>query len=374
MLLLAAFIAGCAGPMRYNSLDLALLPCESGAPSSSFRGEAPHFFYAIEFGENGQPLFPRQTEQLTKRLGANPPVTDLVFFVHGWNKNPTSAESDDQNFLCRFHAHLPTEIGDEKRAGGLVVVGVFWPSTITNRDHDALVIKPVSYFRMRDRADHIAKTGFAELLGNSTPVIVNRRPRLQLMGHSFGGRMLVRSMETLQTTGKLVPLLQAARSVDVVLLNAAIPPESFEWLSNAVAKAIEQKTPARFTDDTNSYLFNVHSFNDTANRVLFPVASVFNDDPSTCAAGACGVPAFPTLCVDDSGQIPDAPRTSLKSPFNAWNVDATRVVFDHSDIYKGRVAALVSRLVFDEQRKASFRAHAATGETTSRCAWLDHAN
>lgn len=377
MLLVLLALGSCAAPKRYNSLDLALLPCEQGAPSNDLRGETPHFFRAVEFDEFGQPLFPRQVSQLRDRLLGVPPVTDLVFFVHGWNKNPSSAESDYQDFLCRFHAHLPVGIGNEKRAGGLVVVGIFWPSTVTNGEHDPLLLKPISYYRMRDRADHIAKEGFAPLLDELTRIIMNtgRSPvRLQLIGHSFGGRMIVRAMETLQDEGKLVPLLQAVRSVDVVLLNAAIPPERFEWLSNAVARAREQKAPARFTEDTNSYLFNVHSLNDTANRILFRIASVFNDDPATCAAGACGVPAYATLCVDDSGQIRNADsQTGAVSPFNAWNVDATRIVFDHTDIYKGRVAALISTLIFDEKQKESFRAQASTPDMDARCTWLSGA-
>jgi hypothetical protein len=46
-------------------------------------------------------------------------------------------------------------------------------------------------------------------------------------------------METLQNEDMLVRFLQAARSVDVVLLNAAIAPERFEWLTIAVDRARE---------------------------------------------------------------------------------------------------------------------------------------
>jgi pimeloyl-ACP methyl ester carboxylesterase len=369
-------LAGCAtNARRYNSLDLALLPCEEGALSDSFSGEAPHFFRAVEFDESGKPAFADQISDLRHRLQINPPVTDLIFFVHGWNKNPSSAESDYQDFLCRLHAHLPVGIGNEKRAGGLVVVGIFWPSTVTNEDHDPLAIKPLSYYRMRDRSDHIAQTGFADLLVDLTSLMARTRPRLQLIGHSFGGRMLVRAAEALKhdkTEDKLVPLLQAAGSVDVVLLNAAIPPERFEWLSGEVTATKAEGTPARSTNETRSFMFNVHSLNDTANRVLFRIASMFSDDPTTCAAGACGVPAFPTLCVDESGKIRTTPPDiGIATAFNAWNVDATRIIFDHSDIYKGRVAALVSTLIFDSKQKAAFRSQTSSPDTGTRCAWID---
>ena len=104
--------------------------------------------------------------------------------------------------------------------------------------------------------------------------------------------------------------------------------------------------------------------------MLFRVASVFNDDPSTCAAGACGVPAYATLCVDETGQVqPPPPGIEARSLFNAWNVDTTRIVFEHSDIYKGRIAALLSSLVFNERQKAALRGSTAV-PVESRCDFL----
>ena len=343
-----SFLAACTSSRQYTSLDLALLPCE--------QGNSPLFFRPIEFDEDGAPVYKAQVAALLDRLRQAPAVTDLVFFVHGWNKNASSAELDYQNFLCRLHARLRMVIGESKRAGGLLVVGIFWPSTITNAAREPVLIKPISYYRVRDRADRIAEKGVAPLLRSLTLDVRAARgglpTRLQLIGHSFGGRMLVRSLEILSERGDLVPLLQEAGEVNVVLLNAAVPPARFEWLSQAVTSAKRAGTPARFTGETNSYLFNVHSFNDSANRVLFPLASMFNDDPATCAAGACGVPRYATVCVDESAGLhpPLAREAPSVTEFNAWNVDATRVVFDHSDIYKGRVATLVADLVYGNEK------------------------
>lgn len=178
--------------------------------------------------------------------------------------------------------------------------------------------------------------------------------------------MLVRSLEILSEQGDLVPLLQEAGEVNVVLLNAAVPPARFAWLSQAVTNAKRAGTPARFTGETNSYLFNVHSFNDSANRVLFPLASMFNDDPATCAAG--GVPRYATACVDESARLRPPPTQEAPSvtEFNAWNVDATSVVFDHSDIYKGRVASLVADLVYGND-KTRWPKVAGPRDAGSRC-------
>ena len=369
-LVLLILIVGCTVDPRYNSLDLALLPCESG--------DSPVFFRAVEFDALGNLEYAEQFEDLRRRLQDGPPVTDLILFVHGWNKNPSSAELDYQNFLCRLHGRLRNIIGDEKRRGGLLVLGIFWPSTITNRPEEPLWLKPASYPRIRDRADIVAEKGLAKLLAEFTPDMERSRHqvpvRVHLIGHSFGGRMIVRSLEFLKKYGELVPFLTAADSVNVVLLNPAVSAARFDWINEAVNEAQRQKVRARFTESTASYLFNIHSYNDSANRFLFPVASVFIDDQVGCAAGACGVPSYPTLCVDASGKLQlDALDIAgvhdLSDRLNAWNIDATQIVFDHSDIYKGRVATLVPDLLYDKNVKQRFATTplASNQHLASRC-------
>lgn len=365
---LGLFLAttACVVPMRYTSLDLALLPCENV--------DSSRFFEAVEFNQEGALVYPHQREELDQRFSADPPVTDLVFFLHGWNKNPSSAELDYQNFLCRLHTRIrpigstatSAYVSRVERQSGLLVVGIFWPSTITNRAHEPALLKPTSYYRIRNRADTIAASGLTDLLASLTPVLQDqervpqdpeKRPlRLHLIGHSFGARMMLGSLLELHRREQLVPLLEIADSLNVVLLNAAMPATGFDWIAEAVAEAQRRRQRARLTQATNSYLFNVHSFQDSANRVLFRLASTFNDDPAGCGAGACGVPGYVTVCVDAAGKLDLhtslAPATRPPDDrLNVWNIDASSIVFDHTDIYKGRVATLVADLLYDEDLK-----------------------
>ena len=369
VLLVVLAASGCATTRKYNSLDLALLPCE--------QGNAPRFFRALEFDRDGKVVFIEQQEKLAGRLsgttdqGAQIPVTDLVLFVHGWNKNPTSAEHDYQDFLCRLHAHLREVIREQKSSDELVVLGIFWPSTITEDDHDPVALKPISYFEIRKRADKIAESGLAALFESWIPIFqaASIKPRVQLVGHSFGARMLVHAMEKMQGDGRKVDaFVKSIDLVDVILLNAAIAPDRFQDLTNTItaATADKQNTPRA------SYLFNVHSFRDSATRYLFPLASVLDDDRATCAAGACGVPAYPTLCVTSRGDIAGKPNAERRAaPLKAWNVDATPVIFDHTDIYKGRIALLISTLMYEENEKDRFPANEVPdGEPEARCAAL----
>jgi pimeloyl-ACP methyl ester carboxylesterase len=351
--LVVVSLIGCVSGRRYTSLDLGLLPCEEG--------DAPIFFKAIEFDRDGRVLYERQRQTLLARFAEANPVTDLIVFVHGWNKNPSSAELDYQNFVCRLHASLRGRISDQKRRGGLVVVGVFWPSTITNRPREPILVKPISYFRIRHRAETVATVGLAELLHSMNQALAGQssRPaalRLHLIGHSFGGRIIVRALEELQATSRLIPILEAADATNVVLINAALQPASFDWISEALRLGKRQGEPSPFPGETASYLFNVHSRRDRANRILFPIASIFNTDDSTCAVGACGVRGYPTVCVSDDGGLQIELSDAAKQPrpsdtLNAWNIDATKIISDHSDIYKGRVATLVAGLLYEDPLK-----------------------
>jgi len=246
----------------------------------------------------------------------------------------------------------------------LLVVGVFWSSTLAPDGRDSPLLKPMSYFRMRKRADHIAKTGLPELLEGVIERHLNVNPnvRLHLVGHSFGGRMIVGALRELSNRDRLAKLVQPAAFVNAVLLNAAIAPGDLHWLVENVVRV----PGGRFSSASHSGLYNIHSLKDSANRYLFPLASMFSGDPVECAVGACGVPEFATLCLDESGRISTKRPNAESQPSQtdamlaAWNVDATKVVFEHSDIYKGRVAHLVTELLFEDNRQ-TFAAVARPG-------------
>ena len=62
-----------------------------------------------------------------------------------------------------------------------------------------------------------------------------------------------------------------------------------------------------------------------------------------CAIGACGVSQWPH-------QVSVTPAGSLGSSMNLtesnlWNVDASTIIFSHTDIYKGRIANLIWELI-----------------------------
>jgi hypothetical protein len=351
-LLFLLAVSSCTSQGRYTSLDLALLPCEYGNQLK--------FFKPIEFKSDGSLLYPKQKDEVINDLNSGS-LTDLVVFIHGWNKSPVSAERDYQDFLCRLHGKLPLTEQGSKREGNWKILGVFWPSTISNKPQEPLLIKPISYYKIRNRVDNLAEEGLAELMKELFNNLVeldnsrgsDNRIRLHLIGHSFGGRMIISSLKKLSDDGDLVPILNNLESTNVILINAAAPPSFFSWVKGAVAEAWKLSESARFTSSTSSYLLNIHSEKDLANKVLFRIASTFNSDEQSCAVGACGIPDYPTLCVDHSGKLiePEENLSKSASDINIKNIDATNIVFDHSDIYKGRIASLVADLLYDKRSK-----------------------
>lgn len=82
---------------------------------------------------------------------------------------------------------------------------------------------------------------------------------------------------------------------------------------------------------------------DDANRFLYPIGSFMEHGGPTCAVGACGVFQWPDVVFATSGGSVESVIDLAVS--NLWNVDASKIIFSHTDIYKGRVANLVWELI-----------------------------
>src|SRR4029078_10044914 len=74
---------------------------------------------------------------------------------------------------------------------------------------------------------------------------------------------------------------------------------------------------------------------------LYPIGSFMEDGGPTCAIGACGVSNWPVY--KSSAQSLDSAVDLHQSKL--WNVDASNIIFSHTDIYKGRIANLVWELI-----------------------------
>lgn len=338
VLAILLFLPGCILKPIYTSKDLARLPCESTASK---------FFYPVEFDADGYLLY---EDQLQAARTAASKSRDIVIFVHGWDKTTGSAENDYQDFLCRLYWRgVDNGFLEETQS---MVIGVFWPATVFRNYEDFPLIKPITYYIIRNRADRIAKEGIRKRLLPEILDLVEHHSeqRLHIVGHSFGGRMLLWAVSDYFGSRMFGEPENRVSVVNFVLLLPAIEPGRGK-LSLAQTILVLRESMDRVdrgeggkSDPLKSeYLrvFIVHSERDWANHYLFPVSQALSFKTPYCSIGACGDPSAPTIVVDETGEISEWVRNEGR----VWNVQADSIISSHSDIYKGRVAGLIWRLI-----------------------------
>lgn len=364
--LAAALILGCAQKQQYTSQDLTILPCEQ---------KANDFFFPLEYDEDGHYVYKDQAPAIEDALQR---AERVYVFVHGWNKNPELAERDYQDLICRFYTHSKRAEAEAKQS---IIIGVFWPSA----DFPPLL----NFWRMKSRADGLALTGFQNLISllASASVESNHRYDLVLIGHSFGGRIILNGLAhyTADLTPKKHRFLRHLNQLQLVLLTTAIGEYALlpffgrlevatedpleykrDWDSEAFLQEMMKQYGRKFKHKellvdfvhlhlrwnptlvelsgvTDFRIYNIFSTHDYANRLLYPMGSFTERGQPACAIGACGVSQWPH-------QASVTPAGSLGSSMsltesNLWNVDASTIIFSHTDIYKGRIANLIWELI-----------------------------
>jgi hypothetical protein len=97
---------------------------------------------------------------------------------------------------------------------------------------------------------------------------------------------------------------------------------------------------------TTLNVYIISSRRDWANRFLFPVRELSSGRPMICSIGACGHPLARDTVANEAGEIQLGDVKSWDAHYdNVWNVDATDVISSHVDIYKGRVARILWKLL-----------------------------
>jgi hypothetical protein len=96
----------------------------------------------------------------------------------------------------------------------------------------------------------------------------------------------------------------------------------------------------------------IYSYNDFANRFLFPIGTLLSplsSDKIGCALGGCGVPNVKSMMTDQAGNILDS---YIMNNEKVVNINASGIIFSHTDIYKGRVANLLWQVIENADKAA----------------------
>src|SRR5271170_392896 len=155
--------------------------------------------------------------------------TDVFLYSHGWWTSATASMADYNDFSIGFARTLqnliqqsPASVPKITKDFSALSIGLHWPSMLSE-DDDSIVnfAEAASFFTMEYRADDVGETAGYALLRLWLEARKSRAPfRFHLLGHSFGCRVVLSTLQEL-TTDPATMALAAQAEFNVVLIQAA---------------------------------------------------------------------------------------------------------------------------------------------------------
>jgi hypothetical protein len=191
-------------------------------------------FLTIPINENGIILDQRFKEEL--QTAATDPFgfTDVFLYSHGWWNTASSASAEYNIFSLGFAKALqglvcasPAQWPKIGAAFAPLALAIHWPSMrCESQDPVAHFPEATSYFTLQQRADSVGRHAGYSLLRRMIERQKDGQPyRFNLIGHSFGCRVLCSALQALAEDPEMVARL-AANEFNVALLQAAADTDS----------------------------------------------------------------------------------------------------------------------------------------------------
>jgi hypothetical protein len=191
-------------------------------------------FLTIPINENGIILDQRFKEEL--QMAATDPLgfTDVFLYSHGWWNTASSASAEYNIFSLGFAKALqglfcasPAQWPKIGAAFSPLALAIHWPSMLSeDQDSVANFMEATSFFTMQQRADSVGRNAGYSLLRLMIERQKDRQPyRFNLIGHSFGCRVLCSALEAVAEDPELVGRL-AGNEFNVALLQGAADTDS----------------------------------------------------------------------------------------------------------------------------------------------------
>ena len=191
-------------------------------------------FLTVPVNENGIIFDPNIDVELRTAAAAPFSFSDVFLYSHGWWTTASSAVSEYNVFSIGFARTLQTLVGSSPAdcpkfgsAFSPLALAVHWPSMISDDQSSvANFLEATSFFTMEHRADSVGLHAGYSLLRLLIEARQGLAPlRFNLIGHSFGCRVLCSALEAL--TQDVGTLAKAQSCVfNVVLLQAATDTDS----------------------------------------------------------------------------------------------------------------------------------------------------
>jgi hypothetical protein len=228
-------------------------------------------FLTIPINENGVILDSNLNLEIATAAAAPFAFTDVFLYSHGWWNTASSAAAEYNIFSIGFSKTLQNMRTQQAEAcpkfsGAFspLALAVHWPSMLSE-DQNAVenFFEATSFFTMQQRADNVGQHGGYSILRLLLESWTGPNPlRLNLIGHSFGCRVLLSALEELAKDSDVLPKA-AGSAFNVVLLQAAADTDCLS--SNQLYQHVLEKIP-------NLRLLVTRSANDKALGTWYPAA------------------------------------------------------------------------------------------------------
>lgn len=163
-------------------------------------------YLVIPTNENGIIFDVDMNDVVAEAMAVDPfDFRDVYVYSHGWSNDAARAMDEYNRFSVDFSKYaywlggLRGLFADPPRDS--LGVGIHWPSEITeNPESDLNKAQLLTFYTMEHRADSVGKNAvysllrlmLKERLGKGTP------PRFNLLGHSFGCKVMLSALQDLQ--------------------------------------------------------------------------------------------------------------------------------------------------------------------------------
>ena len=327
--------------------------------------------WEIAFDERGAVASRQTVEELMSRVSERG-ITDLFVFVHGFNRERTTARALFRQFVDGFQAARAAQSAPLQRPGALFV---FWPSiawaeevgeenvqsdespAVAESDESPAVgesdesrgffssvvqavkgpLRPLTYWQMRARAGTVGRSGLGPALGEFARTAP--RVRIHIVSHSLGARLAAHALIAL--SDRTQPAASNIKSATFV--QATLPHHVF---SPAIPSHPERggvlKDAGRLV---HGPIVVTYSRRDSAASTAYLTAMALSGDDDAPGEKASERAALGF----DGARAVDAIESRLErvggayafAPGRIYNIDASEVIAAHEDVARPEIAWLV---------------------------------
>ena len=272
--LAACIVAGCASNEAYHpSADATA--CRSAPDSEACRNSyyqefESHDFAFVEFTERGNAFDDRRVADVLDRIGtrARAGGAVVVVFVHGWKHNASEEDGNVRSFKEALRT-LGTILGQQYGAGGLRtrrLVGVYvgWRGASIQLP----LVENLTFWDRKAVAEELGSGSVTRLLLDLDRVTAGEaRNVLVVVGHSFGGAIVVRALTdvfTERVTNRAEQGRARLFGDGVLVLNPAIE-------ANQALPFVEAAVEQPYAPNQLPLFISISSDADAATHYAFPL-------------------------------------------------------------------------------------------------------